>query len=464
MTINPPKIVIDKNEPFKGALFDREEFGESLVNILRKISDNLVVFVDAPWGAGKTTFAKMWLAHLREQQKLEVIYYDAYAADYFDDPFVSFSGEILSLSKRLAGETGLIHNDEFKKSAVEVGKRIAGLAAKIGLRAATLNVIEAAHIKDFKELASEIAAGVSEAGSAIIEKKIEDYSKEKDALDDFKTKLKKLAAEIREKQGFPLTIIVDELDRCRPDFAVGLLERIKHLFDVEGVAFVLLVNREQIENYICGVYGDKVDARSYLLKFGNLFVDLPNREARFSYEYKPGRVEFCQNLIGHYGLSKRARDSKFLGTCVGVFADHFDLTLREVEKAFAILAVYYGSTPSQHITDPHLVALLSVVKIKKPALYRSLAGGKISAAQFYEQSHFKNMEIRSGEEFNLAWAIDMLDYGLMSDEEFANATSSSNPPEKVRNGLNQMFQFFGRARTKIIPSLCWHLDRFALQP
>lgn len=101
MTIHPPKLVVDKTEPFKGALFDREEFGKSLVNIIRKISDNLVIFVDAPWGAGKTTFAKMWLTHLQEREKLEVIYYDAYAADYFDDPFVSFSGEIVSLSKRL---------------------------------------------------------------------------------------------------------------------------------------------------------------------------------------------------------------------------------------------------------------------------------------------------------------------------------------------------------------------------
>jgi len=62
---------------------------------------------------------------------------------------------------------------------------------------------------------------------------------------------------------------VDELDRCRPDFALGLLERIKHLFDVEGIAFVLLVNRSQIEGYIRTVYGN-ADAEAYLLKFGSL--------------------------------------------------------------------------------------------------------------------------------------------------------------------------------------------------
>jgi len=107
----------------------------------------------------------------------------------------------------------------------------------------------------------------------VIEKKIEHYAEEKDALKSFKENLVKLAAKVRKKQKFPLTIIVDELDRCRPDFALGLLERIKRLFDVEDVAFVLLVNRTQIEGYIRTVYGN-VDADAYLLKFGSLFVDL----------------------------------------------------------------------------------------------------------------------------------------------------------------------------------------------
>jgi predicted KAP-like P-loop ATPase len=281
MTIHPPKVAVDKEEPFKHALFGREEFGKSLFSILRNVSDNLAIFVNAPWGAGKTTFAQMWLTHLREQQKLEVVYYDAYASDYFDDPFVSFSGEIVELTKRLAGEKGLVEREEFKKSAIEVGKRLAGLATKIGLRAATLGAIESAHVNELKDIGSEIATGVSEIGSDIIKKKIENYAAEKDGLILFKTRLTKLAAKVREEQGFPLTIIVDELDRCRPDFALSLLERMKHLFDVEGLAFVLLVNRDQIENYIRAVYGYRVDARSYLLKFGNLFVDLPSSPSDF---------------------------------------------------------------------------------------------------------------------------------------------------------------------------------------
>jgi hypothetical protein len=125
MKINPPVAIVDENDPFKEALFGRKELAESLTQLLRNVSENLVIFVNAPWGEGKTTFAKMWRRYL-EMQNLEVIYFDAYAADYFDDPFVSFSGEILEFVEKRLKEKGLNERREFKKSAIEVGKRLAG--------------------------------------------------------------------------------------------------------------------------------------------------------------------------------------------------------------------------------------------------------------------------------------------------------------------------------------------------
>lgn len=227
MKIQPPKAIIDETEPFKHALFDRKEFAQSVTGLLRNVSEGLVIFVNAPWGEGKTTFAQMWSADLR-RQKFNVIYFDAYAADYFDDPFVSFSGEILELiDKHFAKANGLAApRREFKKTAVEIGKRLAGLAVKVGLKAATLGAVESAHVAELKGISSDIASGISEIGADIIEKKIEGYTAEKDALKSFKQSLAQLAGVVRKEQGFPLTVIVDELDRCRPDFALGLLEKV----------------------------------------------------------------------------------------------------------------------------------------------------------------------------------------------------------------------------------------------
>jgi hypothetical protein len=81
MKINPPVAPIGSDDAFEHSLFGRKEFAESLANLLRNVEENLVVFVNVPWGDGKTTFAAMWQAKLKKDN-LDVIYFDAYAADY----------------------------------------------------------------------------------------------------------------------------------------------------------------------------------------------------------------------------------------------------------------------------------------------------------------------------------------------------------------------------------------------
>ncbi len=456
MKLHPPKAIVDRNEPFKEALFGRREFAESLTSLLRNAEDNLVIFVHAPWGEGKTTFAEMWRAHLANQ-KLDVIYFDAYAVDYIEDPFVSFSGEILALAdKHLAKETGKPARREFKKTAVEVGKRLGGLATKIAIRAATMGAVKASDVDELKEIGAEAATGVSEIGAAIIEKKIENYTAEKDSLAEFKNSLAKLAKLFRDEYGFPLTIIVDELDRCRPDFALSLLERIKHLFDVNGIAFILLVNRDQIESYIRTVYGE-VDPRAYLLKFGNLFVDLPNQQGAFTVRHEPGRKEFCKKLFNHHEFSKRVGEEDDFANSVGVFADHFDLTLREIEKVFVLLAIYYGALTKNEYTEGYLVAILAILKIKHPPIYQSLRRGKISVEQFLQRTALDQVRIDNEYEINKEWLKNIISYSLMSDSEFENAMKNDD------TGLKEMGRWVRIKRGKIVPLLCSKLDRFSTQ-
>lgn len=457
MKLHPPSVVVDDQVPFKEALYGRKEFAESLTALLRNVEEGLVVFIHAPWGEGKTTFARMWRAHLRGQ-KLEAIYFDAYASDYFEDPFVSFSGEILGLVDKHLEAAGIAEpRREFKKTAVEVGKRLAGLGAKVGLRALTLGAIESTHVGELKDIGTELATGVSDIGADVIEKRIEHYTKEKDALQAFKKSLAKLAGVVREKQGFPLTIVVDELDRCRPDFALGLLERIKHLFDVPGVAFILLVNRDQIESYVRTVYGESVDARAYLLKFANLFVDLPNHQPGMREE--KGRDEFCRLLFQHYDFPVPGDDSDILGRSVRVFVRHFGLTLREIERVFTQLALYYGSLPKNQLTHGLFIALLAILKVRHPALYRSLATQSISAVKFFSETRLDQIEKSSGDGVERDWMMDILNFCLLSDEELAKVPEDTGP-QKMGGWLFR----YNMDRRKVIPFFCGRIDRFSLQP
>src|SRR3954466_1508030 len=72
----------------------------------------------------------------------------------------------------------------------------------------------------------------------------------------------------------PLILIIDELDRCRPNFSLQLLERIKHFFSVPNVHFVLGTNLTQLENSIAALYGNGIDTPVYLQKFVHLTLFL----------------------------------------------------------------------------------------------------------------------------------------------------------------------------------------------
>jgi hypothetical protein len=175
------------------------------------------------------------------------------------------------------------------------------------------------------------------------------------------------------------------------------------------------------------------------------------------------KKDYCASLLHHYGLSKQVQESHYLGTCTGIFAVHFNLTLREIERVFAIMTIYYGALPKNQITFELLITLLSVLKVKRPSIYYLLSKGNISADEFYRQSALDLMKV-SGENFSPHWAKDFLDYCIMSDSEFESATTSGDGTKPARSGLAQMEGRVRMNRKIIIPFLCSQLDRFSLQP
>ena len=455
MKFYPPRFQIDENDPFKGALFGRKDFALALTNLLRHAEENVVIFINAPWGHGKTTFARMWLAHFKNE-KQEAIYYNAYASDYFDDPFVSFSGEILALvKKRLAEAKGVeVSREAFKRAAINIAKRLVGVGVKAGVKAASIGLIEPTDLKELKDIAADATKDVSEIAGDVIEKRIENYTKEKDTLDVFKENLGKLAKLFREEQGFPLTIIVDELDRCRPDFALGLLERIKHLFDVENVAFVLLVNRDQIERYVEKIYGHNPNAAAFLMKFGSVFVDLPTTSSSGRMQVS-GSDEFCDSLNRHFDIHVQGDDGPVVLHLIQICAKHFELTLREIEKVFTVLALYYGSGPHQ-FTDPIWIPILAVLKIKNPKLYMRLSVRDISVTDFFNTTRLDKLGNLGSYSLDGNYVVRSLRNCLLSQAEYNGLA------ETERLELSQ-WGWEGSFRLKAVPLFCAALEQFSIK-
>ena len=452
MKLHPPRVEVDDTEPFRNALFGREQFGRSLLQLLRRTEEGLVIFVNAPWGEGKTTFSRMFRALIRSE-KLSSIYFDAYASDATDEPFIAFSAEILDFSRsQLSGAKAKASEKRFKKAAIEVGKRLIGTAVKAGLRLATAGVADSEDLGKLKDTLSDVTKETGEVIAAQVEQQIDDYAAEKESFTVFKNDLAVLAALHRKEHGFPLTIIVDELDRCRPSYALALLERIKHLFDVEGVAFVLLMNLSQMENYVSAIYGEKVDARGYLLKFATLYVDLPRESDE---EPLPrGYRSFCHGLMAHHDFPIESPHDDQLVKSMTCLSQHFRLSLREVEKVFVTMALYFAARPKEQFTDAFAVAMLATFKLKRPELFHRLAAGSITLEELLKESRLDRLPTNSSR-ISQSWVNEFLEFCLLPEDKWSEKTG--NVPTPFGSWIGR----YDLDRKRVLPFLCARLSQFS---
>lgn len=206
-----------------------------------------------------------------------MIYLDAFANDYLDDPFLVISSEITSgLSKD--DNVDQSHINAFKEKAAAAYHALLPSLPKV-LLALGLNLISGGVLGTiFQEIhkASEkvVESATDEIGDKIqqsIEEKIESHEADKNTLLAFKQELAQLAEELEN----PLVFIIDELDRCRPDFAIRLIERIKHFFDIKNIVFVLVMDKTQFSKVVCHNYGyDEKLGEEYLDKFIDFSIHL----------------------------------------------------------------------------------------------------------------------------------------------------------------------------------------------
>ena len=292
-----------------------------------------------------------WAAYLAaEEQNYRVVYIDAFEQDYIEDPFLLIATELAQLIKN-----NQTVKDSFIEKSSAVMKALLPLAATSLLNLITMMTIGKMHIADDIK---EIIDGVQEDSEEAVGEWIKDKFKGHEAEKHFRKELEKIA----KADDKPIIIFIDELDRCRPDFAVKILERIKHFFNVENVVFVLLLNREQLQNAVKGVYGAETDAATYLGKFVNFFFTLPKIES--SSPYNSHLYKYAQEESKKYhNITTEFLDGFF------PFAEHFKLSLRDIEKALALYA--FSGLTSRNTYTPFTIYVICL-KIKQPISYTGI--------------------------------------------------------------------------------------------
>lgn len=287
------------------------------IEALEQIEGNMFISLDARWGEGKTFYVRQiekTLEYLTlkdygkdsDQDKFEKmkpyfdgvatknkvlltsylpIYYNAWLYDNHIDPLLSLLFIIIKKSEN-------IYDTKLSISAKDkIKKIISSTQFGISLPGGIFNV--------------------SMSGDGVVnahEKK--DILEDIQLAEDIREKIKEILKEVKIEESQKLVIFIDELDRCRPSYALEMLERIKHYFDDDNIIFVVSVNKEQLTHTISTYYGEGFDSTGYLNKFFDIEAYLPtlsinNNEIN---EYRSDQTwmsHFANMLNKYYRLTLR---------------------------------------------------------------------------------------------------------------------------------------------------------------
>jgi hypothetical protein len=364
MNIRHNTLIIDDKNPFANCKLDRKKYAITLTRLVSNYKEGFVMSLNNAWGSGKTTFVKMW----QQELKLDgytTLYFNAWENDFDNNPLVALLAEMKTLT---------ITNDATFKTVVKKGAVLAKNILPGIIKAIAEKHLDSATLVD-------IINKTGEAATEILQEEINEYAQKKKGLTDFRASLEKFLHKINKKQGDnikPLIFIIDELDRCRPDYAVELLEQVKHFFSVKGVVFVLSIDKEQLCHSIKGYYGSsEFNAHEYLLRFVDLEYTLPGPDAK----------TFSGYLYHYYGFNdffyaearKNIHEFKsdaenFLQMTILLF-QHGALTLRQQERVLGHARLALTLVPKNQYLVPTLFVFLLYLRFKHHSLYDDMKKG-----------------------------------------------------------------------------------------
>ena len=358
--------------------------------------DSLVMGFRAEWGSGKTYFVTRWAKDLADLN-YPVVYFDAWFNDFTEDPLIGF---IASLEKDLKEHFKKIPKaQKLFEEATSIAKKLIKPAGFL-ISAIAAKQLTGYAVGDLREALGDVGVNGSTVDELVTEYSkalLKEHREKQDLIQSFKNKLQSLVDQLTKESNIqlPIIIFVDELDRCRPTYAIELLESIKHLFGVAGIYFVISTNTEQLGHSICSVYGEKFDSERYLKRF-------------FEQEYllaPPDTFQFCAFLFERPILSaleqkktfyishQNFHKDQFLGVVeLSKLCAAFDLHLRDIEQICLTLeAVLVNWPEGERIHYTYLLCLI-ITKHISSATFQRIYANSLSVT---ELDKFLNQKLKS---------------------------------------------------------------------
>lgn len=312
------------------------------------------IAVQGEYGLGKTTFLEGLAETLAHNHP--VAWVNAWLDDTIDDPFISL---IVVLERALAQMTKSSRLEKVKKASAEVVGALTKGALKKGLSLVTDS-----------ETASSVVQMLGEGGDGAIDALANSIAKgQKKDYEERAASIKALKLALRDalvevdgdpSKHLPLFIFIDELDRCRPTYAIRMLETVKHLLDVPGLVFILGVQREQLAAAVQGQYGPKFDGHAYLRRFIDRSYDLqsvPLNKLCGHYLVKFGLP--IGRLSAPPGMLSGEANLPIAATHIAEWVEYYGCTARDVVQVIDMLRTFVQFfEPKEHIELAWCIPLL----------------------------------------------------------------------------------------------------------
>ena len=368
--IQPQELEIPTGNPFEHDLLGRGESIKALTAMIGSIEGPCVMAVDAGWGMGKTTFLRIWAQHLRNE-RFPVVEFNAWETDFAQDPFIALASEIAAGLQNLGTPSGRLGGQRLRSVAATVARAAPGATARIVASAVPA-------------IGARLAQELEPKPPSLRRMAIENYAETKAALQLFRSSLAEVAkTSAKDNDGRPLVVLVDELDRCRPTYAVELLEAAKHLFNVDRIVFVLCLDRTQLASSVKALYGESFKADGYLWRFFDIDYRLPALD----------RAKFVDTSLASTGVTDWVRthqrrgdaDPEFLPRLLRHFLSSSDYSLRSVLQAVHRLGAVLAAMPTSNDGNVFVLTILLLLRTIDPSLYQRTIAGEASDIELTER-------------------------------------------------------------------------------
>ncbi|ENQ8704316.1 AAA family ATPase [Vibrio harveyi] len=314
--------------------FNRAPIADNIIKLLQSDVSISPLLIEGGWGTGKTHFCKKLVQRFQSLDSHSVIYIDAYKADHANEPLLTLLAEIL----KLVPES-------------ERDSKINSILPALRFGAQTILKAGVSHIlrQDAEELSKEVQGIISESANYAIDESVSALLKDHIKAESSLKELQNVLSGIAEEK--PIVIFIDELDRCKPNFAINMLEVIKHTFNIKNVQFALVTNLMQLEASIKHSYGNGIESAKYLDKFISFRVKLPEKCNSNNHEIVWASCSHFKNQLNNSAVLADTflRDPKSMNSTNSLF-DRFivqhKISLREVETLIRHIEALATITPT----------------------------------------------------------------------------------------------------------------------